>query len=220
MRPGKQLLADALTLNEVPIGWAIDWQLEDWDVPAGAWSFAGTYIEAARRIAEAGGGSVQPHDTDETLRILPYYPVAPWEWSGEAADIVLPEDACETDGIEWLDKAPYEEVWVVGGENGRRDQIRRAGTAGDLAAPTLVDPLASDPVMARQRGLRVLGDTGRQAIISVRLSVLAETGIIRPGLLVDYTEGAITRRGLTRAVSLQQAYPEVWQSIAIEAHED
>ncbi len=34
----QQLAADALTVNGVGIGWALDWQIVDWLVPAGAWS--------------------------------------------------------------------------------------------------------------------------------------------------------------------------------------
>ncbi|MCK7569165.1 hypothetical protein MLD24_21265, partial [Marinobacter xestospongiae] len=72
---------DALTTNGVPLGWSLDWQIEDWLVPAGLWSHSGTWISAATRIAEAGGAYVQAHDTNQVLRILPRYPTLPWHWA-------------------------------------------------------------------------------------------------------------------------------------------
>ncbi|MDT3669014.1 MAG: hypothetical protein ROZ37_01625 [Aromatoleum sp.] len=215
----QQLLADALTVNGVSIGWSLDWRIADWLVPAGAWSHTGTYMDAATRLAEAGGGYVQAHDSDQTLIVLPRYPAAPWNWAAQTPDIDLPEDVCEVEGIEWQDKPAYNAVWVTGGESGRRDRIRRAGTAADRTAPTLVDPLATAPEMTRARGLAVLADTGRQAHISLRLPVLPETGIIRPGKLVRYTEGGNTHLGLTRAVQLEQRFPDLWQTIKVETHE-
>lgn len=218
-RTAQQLLADALTTNGVPIGWALDWRIPDWLVPAGAWSHTGTYIEAANRIAEAGGAYVQAHDTDQTLIILPRYPVMPWNWAGEAPDIQIPEDVCEVEGIEWQDKPAYNVVWISGQEGGRRDRIKRAGTAADRPAPSIVDPLATAPEMTRARGGVILADTGRQAHITLRLPVLPETGIIKPGNLVRYTENGNTHLGLSRAVSVDFGFPEVWQTVKVETHE-
>lgn len=215
----QQILAAALTLNGVPIGWTLDWRITDWQVPAGAWSHTGTYLDAALRIAEAGGAYVQAHNTDQSLIILPRYPAAPWNWPDQTPDIDLPEDVVEVEGIEWHDKPNYNAVWIAGAEGGRRDRIRRTGTAADRYAPSIVDPLATAPEMTRQRGLAILGDTGRQAHISLRLPVLPETGIIQPGHLVRYTESGTPRLGLTRAVSIDHRFPELWQTIRLETHE-
>lgn len=218
-RTAQQLLADALMVNGVSIGWGIDWRITDWLVPAGAWSHTGTYMDAATRIAEAGGAYVQAHNTDQTLIVLSRYPVAPWSWSTATPDIEIPEDACEVEAIEWQDRPDYNAVWISGGESGRRDRIRRAGFAADRTAPTIVDDLATAPEMTRQRGMVVLGDTGRQAHITLRLPVLPETGIIQPGKLVRYTEGSATHIGLSRAVQLEQRFPSLWQTVRIETHE-
>jgi hypothetical protein len=219
LRTAQQLLADALTTNGVPIGWAIDWRIPDWSVPAGAWSHTGTYIDAATRISEAGGGYVQAHNTDQTLLILPRYPSMPWDWPAATPDIQIPEDACEVEGIEWQDKPAYNAVWISGQESGRRDRIKRAGTAADRPAPSIVDPLATAPEMTRARGGAILGDTGRQAHITLRLPVLPETGIIKPGNLVRYTESGNTHLGMSRAVTVDVGFPEMWQTIKLETHE-
>lgn len=220
IRTAQQLIDDALTDNGIPLGWTVDWQLEDWPVAAGAWNYTGTAIGAALRVAEAGGGYVQADETAQTLHILPYYPRAPWDWAAATPDLVLPEDVCTTEDVEWSDKAPYNAVWIVGGElGGRRDKVQRAGSAADRQAPTVVDPLATDVIMTRQRGLRVLADTGRQALIGITLPVLAETGIIRPGTLIEYHEQGETHIGLSRAISLRWAFPTCRQTIKVETHE-
>ena len=218
-RTAQQLLNDALMVNGVSIGWAVTWNVEDWSVPAGLWSHTGAYIDAATKIAESAGGYVQAHDTAQTLIIKPYYPLAPWAWAAATPDIVLPDAVCTTEGIDWKDSPAYNAVWVVGGSGGRRDKIKRAGTAADQHAPTVVDPLATDTVMTRQRGLRVLADTGRQAHIAVNLPVLAETGIIKPGKLIRYTEQGETHLGLSRAVTVRYQFPTASQTVTMETHE-
>lgn len=218
-RTAQQLINDALTDNGIPLGWTVDWQLEDWTVPADAWSYTGTYIGAATRIAEAGGGYVQADKSAEILHVLPYYPIAPWDWAAATPDIVLPEDVCTTEDIEWSDKAAYNAVWIVGGDGGRRDKVKRVGSAADRHAPTVVNPLATDVVMTRQLGLRVLADTGRQALVGIKLPVLEETGTILPGNLIQYNEQGETHIGLSRSVALHWEFPKCRQTVRIETHE-
>ena len=215
----QQALNETMTTNGVPIGWTLDWQIEDWQIPAGIWSHNGTWIDAAKRIAEAGGAYVQSHDTDQVLQILPRYPIAPWNWGDATPDIQLPEDVVEVEGIEWQEKPDYNAVWVHGGDQGRADRIIRGSSGGTNPAPTIVDDLATDAAMTRQRGLALLGDTGKQAQISLRLPVLPETGMIRPGTLVEYLEQGTTRRGLVRSLSISHSRPELWQTIGVETHE-
>lgn len=217
-RTAQQLLGDALTLNGVPLGWTVDWRIEDWTVPAGAWSYTGTYMGAAIRIAEAGGGYVQADPTEMTLHVFPYYPVYPWNWASATPDVVIPEDVALVEEMEWTEKPGYNAVWIVGGAGGRRDQIVRAGSAADWSAPTVIDPLATDPVMTRQRGGRVLADAGSQVTLSLKLPVLQASGIIPPGKLIRYTEQGNTHVGLSRAVSVQVSFPEIWQTIKVETH--
>lgn len=218
-RSAQQLMTDVLTLNGVSIGWSVAWGLTDWPVPAGAWSHQGTYISAINQIAAAAGGYVQAHPTQQTLRVLPRYPVAPWAWAGATPDIELPAAVVLRESIEWTDKAAYNRVYVSGTGTGVLGQVTRAGTAGDLLAPMVTDNLITHADAARQRGLAVLADGGRQAAVTLRLPVLAETGVIAPGTLVRYVDGSVTRVGLVRSVDVQaDGGPEVWQSIGVETH--
>lgn len=215
----QQLAAQALTINGVSMGWALDWRLPDWLVPAGAWSHLGTPMEAVLRIAEAGGGYIQAAAASQTLRALPHYPAAPWLWASLAPDLTLPEDVVEVEGTETADTAAYDVVYVEGvGPSGRRDRVRRTGTAGVLPAPQIIDPLATDPDMTRARGLAALAASGPQTRVTLRLPVLQETGLILPGTLLDYAAEGTTRRGVVRAFQADWTHPELWQSVEVECH--
>jgi hypothetical protein len=97
-------------------------------------------------------------------------------------------------------------------------QVTRAGTAGDVLAPMVVDPLITEAAAARQRGLAILADTGRQIEVTLRLPVLAETGIIEPGAFVEYLDGSVTRLGLVRSTRVEAKLPEVWQTLGVQAY--
>ena len=215
-RTAQQLMADALTVNGASLGWAVDWGLTDWLVPAGAWSLRGSYIDAVNDIAAAAGGYVQPHPTDATLRILPRYPVAPWNWGSVAPDFEIP-DVAEVEGTEYIDKPGYNKVFVGGVGAGVFGPFKRAGTAGDILAPQVTHALITHADAHRQRGLAVLSDTGRQEHITLKMQVLEETGIIMPGQFVRYT-GEKTVVGIVRSTTIDWSRPVLRQTIGIETH--
>ena len=214
----QQLAAESLTQNGVPVGWALDWQLADWLVPAGVWSHQGTMIDAVKRIAEAAGGYVLGHRTAQTLHVRPRYPLLPWEWASATPDIVIPSAVASTEAITWSESPAYNRVFVAGQEQGRMGQITRAGTAGDIVAPMITDPLITHADAARARGASILAAGGRQASIALRLPVLPATGILDLGQLIEYQDGATARRGLVRAVSVEAGLPNVWQTVEVETH--
>lgn len=217
-RTAQQLMADVLTFNNVPLGWNIDWELEDWLVPAGAFNKQGTYIEGLTTIAGAAGAYLQPHPTAQEIKVMLRYPVAPWDWGTVIPDYEIPAAVMVREGIEWLEKPEYNRVFVSGTSQGVLGQVTREGTAGDLLAPMITDPLITAAAAARQRGLAILGDTGRQARVSLRLPVLTETGIITPGKFVRYDDGEDVRTGIVRSTSVEASYPEVFQSLEVETH--
>ena len=217
-RTARQLMDDLLMINGVSLGWSVDWGLTDWNVPAGVFAQQGTWIEALAAIAGAAGGYLIPHRTDTSLRVRHRYPVAPWNWGTVAPDFVLPVDAVARESLRWLEKPAYNRVFVSGQEVGVLGQVTRAGTAGDVLAPMVVDALITEAAAARQRGIAVLSDTGRQIEVSLRLPVLAETGIIEPGAFVEYQDGSVTRLGLVRATQVQAGLIEVWQTLGVQAY--
>ena len=212
-----QLAVEALKINGVSIGWGVDWKLEDWVVPAGAWAMQGTYIDAINDIASAAGGYVQPHNTEQILRILPKYPTAPWAWGDVVPDFEIPAAAAELEGTEFTDKPVYNRVFVGGISAGVFGPITRAGTAGELIAPQATHALITDATAQRQRGLAELADTGRQAMVSLSMQVLPETGVILPGQFVRY-QGPETVAGIVRSTAINWAAPRLRQVLEVETH--
>ena len=217
-RTARQLMDDVLTINGVPMGWSVDWGLTDWNVPVGVFSHQGTWIEALSAIAAAAGGYLLPHPREQTIRVRHRYPVAPWEWGTVIPNFVLPVDAVEKESLRWLEKPSYNRVFVSGQEAGVLAQVTRSGTAGDSLAPMVVDALITEAAVARQRGLAVLSDTGRQIEVSLNLPVLLETGIIEPGAFVQYRDGGVDRIGLVRSTQVQAGLPEVWQTLGVQTY--
>jgi len=216
-RTAQQLMADVLSINGVGIGWSVDWNLTDWLVPGGAWTHQGAYISAILDIAGAAGGYVQPHDTEQILRVLPKYPVAPWDWAGVTPDFELPGIAT-VEGVSWQRKADYTRIYVSGIGAGVLGQVTRAGTAGDSVAPMVTHSLITHADAARQRGLAELAGAASQASVSLKLPVLAETGLILPGKFVRYGNGSETHLGLVRGISLDWSRPVLRQTLSVETH--
>jgi hypothetical protein len=215
-RTARQLMDDVLTLNGVPLGWTVDWELADWNVPARAFSHQGTWVEALASIAGAAGGYLLPHASAKEIRVRHRYPTAPWHWDTVTPDYVLPVDAVARESLRWLEKPAYNRVFVSGQDVGVLGQVTRAGTAGDVLAPMVVDTLITEAAAARQRGRAVLADTGPQFEVSLRLPVLEETAIIEPGAFVEYQDGSVTRRGVVRSTQIEAGMPEVWQTLGVQ----
>lgn len=214
----QQLALDVLTANGVSMGWQIDWQLTDWTVPAGAWSYQGTWIGAVGDIAAAVGGYVQPHDTAQTLRILPAWPARAWGLAAAAPDIELPAGIAVVEETAWADKPAYNAIDMQGTPGNKLYRRKRAGTAGDAPAPMAVHALLVDAAAADQRAIAELSDTGSQIEQTLQIMVLPETGIIKPGTLLRYTDdAAVTRTGIVRATEVSQAGPRIDQTLTVQA---
>ncbi|EXI92071.1 MAG: hypothetical protein AW12_00814 [Candidatus Accumulibacter sp. BA-94] len=214
----QQVMAAALTVNGVGIGWSLDWQLTDWLVPAGAWSHTGSHIEAVTRIAEAAGGYVQASRNSKTLRIMPRYPVAPWDWGGVVPAFSLPSAATTRESIEWLENPAYNVVWVSGEGSGVLARVKRAGTGGDRPAPMITDPLNTHSEAARQRGLAILAETGPQQMLRLDTPLFSGVGIYPVGSFIQFADGAESRLGIVRSLRINAALPTVRQTVEIECH--
>ena len=214
MRTTEQLMGDVLTINGVPFGYSVDYRLAPWVVPAGGFVHLGTYISALTAIANAGGGYLRPHPSLQKFDVLHRYPTAPWE--PVTPGIILPAAVTTRESITWVEKPDYNRVFVSGQDAGILGDVRRQGTAFDKAAPMVVDPLITDAAAARQKGLEVLGNTGRQYEVGLRLPVLAQTGVIQPGVYVQYVDGAITRTGIVRSTQVEVGEIDVYQTIGVE----
>lgn len=217
-RTAQQLMNDVLMLNGVPIGWDVDWGITDWLVPGNVWTHQGTYMAALRDIAEAAGAYIQPHDTERTLQVLARYPHMPRDWTLDMADIELPAGVGAMENIEWVRKPSYDRVHVSGTTAGAVYEVNLTGGAGLLSAPMVTHPLITHVDAGRQRGIAVLADTGLQQPVTLRMQVLEESGLIKPGMYVRYPVDGAMRLGLVRSTSVEWDRPALRQTFTLETH--
>ena len=78
-------------------------------------------------------------------------------------------------------------------------------------------PLITHNDAARQRGISILSDTGRKAMMQITMPVLESSGIIDVCRLIEFSDGTNTRRGLVRANSVNVQWPTVRQTLTVEA---
>lgn len=211
----QQILAQALQYT----GTTVDWGINDWLVPAGAWSFAGTPLQAALRVAESVGAVLRSHRTDARLIFAPRYPVLPWAWAGAAPTVQMPAAIIATDSLEPEPRPAYNAVYVSGMTQGVLGQVRRSGTAGDLLAPQVTDALITHEVAARQRGAAELGAAGNKLMHTLTVPLLtggSNPGLIEPGYLVEVDDIGHRWRGLVRGIRVTAGLPTVRQTLTVE----
>jgi hypothetical protein len=211
----QQLVAQALQFTGVGIQWGIT----DWYVPPGVWSFQGTPLAAALRVAEAAGAVLRSHRTDSELSFAPRYPALPWEWDASAVNVEMPAAVITTDELRPDARPDYNAVYISGQAGGVLGHVRRLGTAGDLLAPQVTDSLITHADAALQRGRAVLGAGGKKLIQTVTMPLLtggSNPGLVQPGYLVQVNDINEVWRGLVRGISVNAALPSVRQTISIE----
>lgn len=214
------LTAAQLIDQALPSGWTSNWQITDWLVPAGGWSYQGTALQAALQVAQAGGAYLRPHRTLRQWDVLPRYPAGWWDWGGLTPDVSLPASIVEVEEVSEADKPRYNRVYVAGtGVGARLVRVTRDGSAGDVLAPMISSPLITAAAAGRQRGLVALADTGRVTTVTLRLPVMPPAGMLQVGQLIDYQDGTVTRRGLVRGVSVSVSGGTAWQSATLETNQ-
>ena len=218
----QQLAEQALDLSGV----ALDWGIDDWLVPAGAWSHTGTPLAAVQAIAEAAGGYVNSHRSAATLLVRHPYPTlpggipgGPWNWGGAfAPDVELAPDSIITSSIERKDGPNIDGVYVSGTTQGILAHVKRTGTAGANLGSMITDDLITATIAAQQRGLSVLGAAGAKHLVQINLPILtgvSQPGVLDVGQLVQINE-TTPWRGRVRAVSVQGMAAR--QSVTLERH--
>lgn len=214
-----QIVVDSFIYTGIEVRWLID----DWLVPARVWSFFGTSIAAAQRVAASVGAIVQSDPFDEALLVLPRYPVLPSDWSTTTPDVVIEERAVIVESYERVDQPAYDAVFVSGQQEGVSALVRFTGLGGINQAPMVTDLLLTEEPALRQRGQAVLGASGAQARVQLSLPVLtgpSEPGVLRVGQLIrveNPIEGA-DWFALVRAVSVTVNLPSVRQTVDVERH--
>lgn len=209
----QQLATDELENS----GFTLDWQLPDWIVPAGAWSYDQLPpLDAVARLATAVGGRVQSDPAGTVLRVISRYPVSPWDWPTATPDAEIALDAVLQLSARWRPAPAANAVYLSGGNQGVEVNVKRQGTAGDVPVGTVVDALITDVDAGTERGRIEIARTGDRIEQGLAMPVLAPVGVLLPGTLLRATSqwtGLVT--GVAITVQRGEAL-DVQQQISVE----
>ncbi len=180
--------AQQLALRELEFtDFSLDWQIDDWPVPAGAWAYdRETPISAITRIAAAAGAMLQSGTGTDTLIVAPRLPALPWAIEAETVDFTLAGGSWLSKGKRWNGGGRYNGVYVSGREQGVLANVYRDGTSGSPYAQLVIDPLITSSVPARGRGGQILADSLPRHEIPIVLPLTpfgSAPGLLLPGEL-------------------------------------
>lgn len=148
----------AQQLNGLPIS-VLDWDINDWLVPAGAYSVANkTPIAVIQDIAAAGGGFVVSDASQATLSVKPRWPVAAWQLASATPDVTVPIDVISDISDKRRTNAQYNTVRLNSASDG--GEVYRATQGRDAEAPTQSHDLYTDRDAIVPAGTAILSDSG------------------------------------------------------------
>lgn len=225
----RQIAEDELNRNGVPSGFTLDWQLagiNGWNVPANTYSYTGkTPINSLQWIAEAAGGFINAHMSEDIIHVLANYPIPSWEWSDQTSLLTLPMSLITSRSRGRVNKPAYNGVTLYGENEGSIGAlVKRTGTSGGYQPPMVTSDLMTDTAAAISRGKMILSDTGDIGNIGISMPLHSDFGVLKPSTLIGVNDGEswigmVRGTTITGRLSSNQAL-EIDQSIDVERHFD
>lgn len=203
-------------------GWTVDWQLENWVVPAGLWTQYSTPIESLIRLATTTADGVYTHPSDAIITLQKRWPVASWLLDAATTDLLIPEDAVISLSQAPVYTQPLNGVYVSGTTAGALALVKIAGTDGALQ-PTepITEALLCDAagVAARQRGLNALSDSGAGWEMDAEVLLTPAIGLVQPGMVISIAG----MKGISRSCRISAQWSgdglQVRQTVTLERRE-
>ena len=154
-------------------GFTATYSTVDWAVNADAFSYQNlTAMQAIRRVADAIGGVILPHQSADSLIINPRYQASPWDWGTATPKAIITHDVITGMSGNWQPKPDINGVYVGGNTVGVECFVKRTGTAGDQLAAQHVENLITHQDAGREKGRNILSDRGKQEVVSIELPIL------------------------------------------------
>ena len=133
------------------------------------------------------GCMVVEDEENSILRILPRWPVVPWQMNSTAADINIHDSVIlsynSQDEINQLCNA----CWVRGENQGVSRRVRRTGSAGNIPTEDVATTLILTDIPARLAGTNKIVNTGKKERIVVSLPVMNDLPPLVKGMLIGVT---------------------------------
>jgi len=225
----RQIAEDELNRGGVPSGFTLDWQLagvNGWNVPANTYSYANkTPINSLQWIAEAAGGFINAHMSEDIIHVLANYPVPSWEWSEQTPLLTLPMSLITSRSRGRVNKPAYNGVTLYGeNDGGIGALVKRTGTSGGYQPPMATSDLMTDTAAAISRGKMILSDTGDIGNIGISMPLHGDVGVLKPSTLIGVNDGKswvgmVRGTTITGRLSSNRAL-EIDQGIDVERHFD
>ena len=225
----RQIAEDELNRGGVPSGFTLDWQLagvNGWQIPANTYSYSNkTPINSLQWIAEAAGGFINAHMSEDIIHVLANYPVPSWEWAEQTPLLTLPMSLITSRSRGRVNKPAYNGVTLYGeNKGGIGALIKRTGTSGGYQPPMITSDLMTDTAAAISRGKMILSDTGDIGNIGISMPLHQDFGVLKPSTLIGVNDGEswigmVRGTTITGRLSSNQAL-EIDQSIDVERHFD
>lgn len=225
----RQIADEELNRFGVPSGFTLDWQLagvNGWDVPANTYSYTGrTPINSLQWIAEAAGGFINAHMSEDIIHVLANYPIPSWEWAAQEPSISLPISLITSRSRGRINKPSYNGVTVYGEREGSIGAlVKRTGTSGGYQPPMVTSDLITEQAAAISRGISILSDTGDIGNIGISMPLHQDIGVLKPSTLIEVNDGEswvgmVRGTTITGRLSSNRAL-EIDQSIDVERHFD
>ena len=225
----RQIAEDELNRNSIPSGFTLDWDLVDalgWNVPADTYSYTGrTPINSLQAIAEAAGGFINAHMSQDIIHVLERYPVASWDWAAQTPTLNIPMSLIKSRSQTRANNAAYNGVQVWGTKAGSVGAlVKRTGTAGGYQPSMITNDLITDNAVARARGIAELSNTGDMGTIGLVMPLHNDFGVLKPSTLIGVNDGE-SWTGMVRGTSISGSLSsnrtlEIEQSLDIERHYD
>lgn len=157
----------------------------DFNIPSGVFTTTNKGpVESVNEMAGMIGCMVIEDEADSLLRIVPRWPVTPWNMATEVPDIAVHEaviiNYSSADEINQL----CDSAWVRGEQQGVSRHVRKTGTAGNIPTSDISNALILSDTPARLAGTDAIAKTGRKQRVTVTLPVMNDLPPLVKGMLI------------------------------------
>jgi len=198
--------AQIVVMELTGTGFTSTWDTIDWAVPLGIHSYQDkTPLGAVLEVVNAIGGVIVPHNSDESFKVTPYYPVSPWQWGDETPNRSMSIlQFFETNG-ETIPKENPDGAYIYGEETGGVGvKVVRNGLPGTALLPDIVNKYITANTAGQERG-RV--EVSKNSFIErITMSTYVDlNGIIYPQELIKFTDDGADWLGMVLSTNVQCA---------------
>lgn len=202
-----------------------DWSINDWLVPADAYSVTGkTPMAVLLDIAQACGGFVVSDPSAATVSLKPRWPVAAWELATATPDVTIPASVIRQVSDQKRVNPLYNTVSLSSESEG--GTVYRQAQARDANAPSQAHALYTDRDVIVPAGTAILSDSGTHGdyTISLRWMEKYSLPLAQMGQVWQVNDPEGAWRGVVTGVgidtNLDNDAPTVWQTVSIDRYLD